>query len=658
MHVHHELKTTPTQYVAEKGIINSLATMLNKSFRLPIPRIPVHVLECYYLMLKYCYFWPALKGDYRALLIFKCYYHALMCYYHAIQCYYHLLKCYYHTLNCGCGSSRKRYSIHQCRYRLVSQIKIKLRMREACDSNHSRSRLGQLGKPDPLHNCTFLNQTAESLHVDCSEGFDGGLPQEFVMEVYDAVTQTLVSNVTSRTPLFTVNGLESGLEFDISLYASNAKGRSEVLPLHAYTLKAAEKRTGWPGRPQPPAKCSITRQTTSSLTVSCLAPLFMGHISSAGTAASLHDVPPTFVLQAYDAETRRLVASATSQSPGNLQITDLPAEHRALVLSVRTVTAHATSDAISIYTRTSEPQEQLSSAATPTILHITPLLGALIGVVVFLVLVAAIIVLVMRRRGRGGGDEKERDGGGRNGSGAGRRGMAGDKSSTVPLSKDTDESMDEKNPDIIPQNSDTDYQDPDEKAFEKLNNAPNRYGKMVPRLQSPNIGMYENSNNVMNIPKPVGEVEYAELSLPRPHVGGLYASPVPQQHGPSTLPPPVRRGHEPTVYAQIDVTKRGPLPAAAHSSDCSPLPLLHTHHLTGYQQPLPLMLNSPPPASAHEPPVDVETPLISPQQHRENTYVGDLISDARVGTNQFVPRTASNHNEVLTKSSSFTTLDP
>nr|CAD7589177.1 unnamed protein product [Timema genevievae] len=562
-----------------------------------------------------------------------------------------------------------------------------------------------IGKPDPLHNCTFLNQTAESLHVDCSEGFDGGLPQEFVMEVYDAVTQTLVSNVTSRTPLFTVNGLESGLEFDISLYASNAKGRSEVLPLHAYTLKAAEKRTGWPGRPQPPEKCSITRQTTSSLTVSCLAPLFMGHISSAGTAASLHDVPPTFVLQAYDAETRRLVASTTSQSPGNLKITDLPAEHRALVLSVRTVTAHATSDAISIYTRTSEPQEQLSSAATPTILHITPLLGALIGVVVFLVLVAAIIVLVMRRRGRGGADEKERDGGGRNGSGAGRRGMAGDKSSSVPLSKDTDESMDEKNPDIIPQNSgerilvflvacleeevspgvdlgDTDYQDPDEKAFEKLNNAPNRYGKMVPRLQSPNNGMYENSHNVINITKPVGEVEYAELSLPRPHVGGLYASPVPQQHGPSTLPPPVRRGNEPTVYAQIDVTKRGPLPAAGHSSECSPLPLLHPHHLTGYQQPLPLMRNSPSPATAHEPPVDVETPLISPQQHRESTvyhYItspppyrcltpflpvsyslltSDLISDARVGTKQFVPRAESNHNEILTKSSSFTLLDP
>ena len=52
---------------------------------------------------------------------------------------------------------------------------------------------------------------------------------------------------------------------------------------------------------------------------------------------------------------------------------------------------------------------------------------------------------------------------------------------------------------------DTDYQDPDEKAFEKLNNAPNRiYANMTPHLQSPpNNGMYENTNNIMNIPKTV-----------------------------------------------------------------------------------------------------------------------------------------------------------
>lgn len=95
-----------------------------------------------------------------------------------------------------------------------------------------------------MQNCTILNQTAESLHVECTDGFDGGLPQEFVMEVYDAVTQNLVTNVTSRVPMFTVNGLESGLGFDISLYAANAKGHSDPVPLHAYTSKAAEKHTG------------------------------------------------------------------------------------------------------------------------------------------------------------------------------------------------------------------------------------------------------------------------------------------------------------------------------------------------------------------------------------------------------------------------------
>lgn len=95
------------------------------------------------------------------------------------------------------------------------------------------------------------------------------------------------------------------------------------------------------------------------------------------------------------------------------------------------------------------------SAATPAILHITPILGVLIGVVTALVLVAVIIVVVMRLRGHGDDDVKEREDGSGN---SGRRGTppGGDKASSMPLSKDTDESidsMDEKNPDVIPQNS-------------------------------------------------------------------------------------------------------------------------------------------------------------------------------------------------------------
>lgn len=100
------------------------------------------------------------------------------------------------------------------------------------------------GKPDPLSNCSIFNQTAESLHVECIEGFDGGLRQDFIMEVYDTQTRKLVSNVTSRSPVFIVGGLESGLGFDIGLYAANRKGKSDVVHLQAFTLKSAEKHTG------------------------------------------------------------------------------------------------------------------------------------------------------------------------------------------------------------------------------------------------------------------------------------------------------------------------------------------------------------------------------------------------------------------------------
>lgn len=64
------------------------------------------------------------------------------------------------------------------------------------------------------------------------------------MEVFDTQTRKLVSNVTSKYPNFTVGGLESGLGFDIGLYATNRKGHSEVIHLQAFTLKSAEKHTG------------------------------------------------------------------------------------------------------------------------------------------------------------------------------------------------------------------------------------------------------------------------------------------------------------------------------------------------------------------------------------------------------------------------------
>ncbi|BES90113.1 CD80-like C2-set immunoglobulin domain [Nesidiocoris tenuis] len=99
------------------------------------------------------------------------------------------------------------------------------------------------GRPDPLSNCSLVNQTHETLGVDCSEGFDGGLPQTFHMEVYETSHKMLIGNYTSTTPVLVVTGLPSGLLFKITLYASNEKGISDKVYIRTYTLKLPEKRT-------------------------------------------------------------------------------------------------------------------------------------------------------------------------------------------------------------------------------------------------------------------------------------------------------------------------------------------------------------------------------------------------------------------------------
>ncbi|KRT85296.1 Immunoglobulin, partial [Oryctes borbonicus] len=99
------------------------------------------------------------------------------------------------------------------------------------------------GKPDPPYNCTILNQTTESLEVECAPGFDGGQPQYFLLEVYDEQTDILQANVSATFPLFTISGLESGKILKMIVYAANAKGRSEAVLLEGFTLKMAEKQT-------------------------------------------------------------------------------------------------------------------------------------------------------------------------------------------------------------------------------------------------------------------------------------------------------------------------------------------------------------------------------------------------------------------------------
>ncbi|CAL4120182.1 unnamed protein product, partial [Meganyctiphanes norvegica] len=103
------------------------------------------------------------------------------------------------------------------------------------------------GPPDPLKNCSIVNQTTDAIVVQCEPGFGGGLTPHFYMEVYDSPTGELLRNISSTMPQFYLTALRPGLAFVMKAYTANTKGVSEKFQLETVTLKVAEKRTGPPG---------------------------------------------------------------------------------------------------------------------------------------------------------------------------------------------------------------------------------------------------------------------------------------------------------------------------------------------------------------------------------------------------------------------------
>ncbi|KAL6421875.1 hypothetical protein ACFW04_010791 [Cataglyphis niger] len=98
------------------------------------------------------------------------------------------------------------------------------------------------GRPDMVHNCTTSNTSTNSFFVRCVEGFNGGLPQSFLIEVRESNSQELHANQTSPVPRFSVINLESGALYQACIYAYNDKGRSEAMVVQAGTLRLPEKQ--------------------------------------------------------------------------------------------------------------------------------------------------------------------------------------------------------------------------------------------------------------------------------------------------------------------------------------------------------------------------------------------------------------------------------
>ncbi|XP_076226361.1 neural cell adhesion molecule 2 isoform X2 [Nomia melanderi] len=98
------------------------------------------------------------------------------------------------------------------------------------------------GRPDMVHNCTTSNTSTNSFSVRCAKGFNGGLPQSFLMEVRESNSQDLKASLTSSVPSFSVTNLDPGALYQACIYAYNDKGRSEAMVVQAGTLRLPEKQ--------------------------------------------------------------------------------------------------------------------------------------------------------------------------------------------------------------------------------------------------------------------------------------------------------------------------------------------------------------------------------------------------------------------------------
>ncbi|XP_064103384.1 LOW QUALITY PROTEIN: nephrin-like [Macrobrachium nipponense] len=108
--------------------------------------------------------------------------------------------------------------------------------------------------PEEVSNCTAGNITSHSAFINCLPGFDGGLPQKFLLQIWETKDDQLVLNMTSQTPTFKAKPLDPGNTYRAKVVSFNSRGRSKPSKFIIWTLKKAEMRKSLPSMvpPSPP----------------------------------------------------------------------------------------------------------------------------------------------------------------------------------------------------------------------------------------------------------------------------------------------------------------------------------------------------------------------------------------------------------------------
>ncbi|XP_064091402.1 uncharacterized protein LOC135205060 [Macrobrachium nipponense] len=101
------------------------------------------------------------------------------------------------------------------------------------------------GPPDAPNNCTAEPITTSTsgeeprdaaLAISCMAGFDGGLPQYFLLEAWQ--DDVLVANISSEVPIWFVSELRAGMGVTLKISAHNPRGRSDVIRIEVHTASA------------------------------------------------------------------------------------------------------------------------------------------------------------------------------------------------------------------------------------------------------------------------------------------------------------------------------------------------------------------------------------------------------------------------------------
>ena len=99
------------------------------------------------------------------------------------------------------------------------------------------------GKPDPVSNCSVDNRTYTAVMVSCQPGYDGGVAQQFILEIIPSAffpTLDIQNKIESiHYPQFRIENLPAGTEFKVVVYAKNEKGASEKTEVRFWTKRIA-----------------------------------------------------------------------------------------------------------------------------------------------------------------------------------------------------------------------------------------------------------------------------------------------------------------------------------------------------------------------------------------------------------------------------------